>query len=97
MHRHRWANPKPEDRCGYKECHHAEANKDILPNNAAGVSAQAHRERQMREVIGHERYVGRLQRHVGACSAHRDTYRRRRHCRGVIDAIANHGDHVLAS
>ena len=46
----------------------------------------------LREVVGHERDVGGLDRGVAARGAHRDAEARPRHGRRVVDAVADHGD-----
>ena len=59
------------------------------------LAAEAHRERQMREIVGHQRDVGGLQRDVRSGGAHGDADRRIRHGRRVVDAVADHRDLVL--
>ena len=46
---------------------------------------------QLREVVGHERDVGGLDRGIAA-AAHGDAEARPRHGRRVVDAVADHGD-----
>ena len=73
MHRDRRTYAQAEDRRGHEERDDAEADKHILPDDAAGVSAQAYCEQQVCEIVSHQRDVGRFQRYVRARSAHGNT------------------------
>ena len=53
-------------------------------------TAQAQRKRQFRQVVAHERDIGRLERGVAADGAHHDADIGGRQRRRVVDAVADH-------
>ncbi len=57
--------------------------------------AEPHRVRQLREVVGHQGDVGRLERDVAAGGAHGDADVGGGERRGVVDAVADHRDRAV--
>src|SRR3546814_10482033 len=55
------------------------------------------RERQMREIVGHQRDIGGLERDVRTSGPHGDAHRRIRDGRCIIDAIPDHRDRRLGA
>jgi hypothetical protein len=68
----------------------AQANPQVLFDDAAGAARQADRERQLRQVVGHQRHVGSLQRDIGAGRAHGNAHSGVGHRRRIVDAVADH-------
>ena len=51
MRRDRGTDPEPEDRRGNQDNDNAEADDHVLADDRAGATAEADRERQMREIV----------------------------------------------
>ncbi|MNI53177.1 hypothetical protein D3C73_1079980 [compost metagenome] len=92
MQGHRRADAEAEDGGRHQEGDHAQADDQVLTDDRAGAAAQAHGERQVRQVVRHQRHIGRFQRHVRPGRAHGHADRGRGHGRGVVDPVADHGD-----
>src|SRR3546814_11551916 len=56
--------PEAHERRRHEQGDDAQADDQILPDDPAGDAAEADRERQMREIAGHERDIGGLARDV---------------------------------
>src|SRR3546814_1359978 len=54
--------PEAHDRRRHEQGDDAQADDQILPDDPAGAAAEADRERQMREIVGHRRDIGGLER-----------------------------------
>src|SRR3546814_5018562 len=54
--------PEAHDRRRHEQGDDAQADDQILPDDPAGAAAEADRERQMREIVGHQRDIGGLER-----------------------------------
>ena len=70
---------------------------DELLDVVVDASALLHGCHDRGEVVVGEHHVGRLAGDVGAGDAHRDPDVGGLHRRGVVDAVAGHGDHVAES
>src|SRR5690606_14701997 len=72
--------------------HPADAEKDVLPDDATRALAEVDDVVDLLDVVTHQHDVGCLDCDVGADCAHCNADRGGRHCRCVVDAVANHGD-----
>ena len=70
----------------------AEREGDVLPDDPQRPPGVPNQPGQPREVVGHQRDVGRLDGGVGAGPAHRDAEARARQRRCVVDPVADHRD-----
>ncbi len=75
-----------------QECDHAEAEVQVLADDPARLAAEPDHDRQLGEVVAHQRDVGGLEGDVGTGSAHGDADGGVGEGRGVVDAVADHGD-----
>ena len=67
-------------------------DEDVLPDDADRLARQPHQQRQRLQRIAHEDDVARLGGHVGAGAADRQADVGAGQGRGVVDAVADHGD-----
>src|SRR3546814_3000113 len=68
----RRADAEPHDCRGHEQGDDAEADDQILADDPTRTAAQSHSERQVRQIIGHQRDIGSLKRDVRSGSTHRD-------------------------
>ena len=85
-------DPKTKNSCRNQNRHHAQTDEDILSDDRSGLPRQANRERQMGQIVRHQRYVGSLQRDVGARCTHGNSNGRIRHRGSVVHTVADHRD-----
>ena len=71
---------------------HDQRNRDVGADGAHRRAAQAQRKRQLRQVVAHERDVGRFEGGVAADGAHHDADIGGGQRRRVVDAVADHRD-----
>jgi hypothetical protein len=96
MNRHRWPNAEAEDGSRHQEGDDTQADEDVLPDDSTGMAAKTDCEWQVRQIVGHQRHVGCLQRNVRPRRAHRDADRGACHRRRIVHAVAHHRDLVFA-
>mmetsp|Transcript_60030 Transcript_60030/g.142092 ORF Transcript_60030/g.142092 Transcript_60030/m.142092 type:complete len:411 (-) Transcript_60030:189-1421(-) len=70
----------------------AQAHPQVLLDHATRAARQAYREWKLRQVVCHQRNVGRFQRNVGAGCTHGDAHGRVGHGRCIVDAVSHHRD-----
>ncbi len=83
---------------GKRAENHYESNTyaDSLHDDATGIAGQALQEGDAVEAIVHQGDAGRADRDVTSGGAHCDGQVARGECRGIVDAVADHGDDVAS-
>ena len=86
---------EPDEGGRDQEGDHAEAEEQVLADDPAGLAAETDDDRELGEVVAHERDVGGLEGDVGAGGTHGDADGGVGQGGGVVDAVADHGDLAL--